>query len=298
MLTPSPTKLKADDYLQELANQSREEWLKSLIGKILSSRVVPDELSLIRIYEQFLTECKLREKKQGEEEPALPLAPIQRATATDGFTLKNLQHESGVNTLERGATIPFHPKLTVVYGKNGSGKSGFVRILKRVAGSRTHEEVWQNLHNSKTQNQCKAILKYASGASDTQHQWNGESSITPFNQMSIFDGKCVPVYLNKSLNFSYQPYGFELFQAVSSSLQKLQQRLATDIQRAQNEKPLIDDIFNEETSIGIFVKGITAATKPEALDRLPVWDAKAQKDLVEKIEKRKGLQNFDTQTHT
>ena len=36
-------KLKADDYLQELAIQSGEEWLKSLIGKILSSRAVPDE---------------------------------------------------------------------------------------------------------------------------------------------------------------------------------------------------------------------------------------------------------------
>jgi ABC-type lipoprotein export system ATPase subunit len=296
MLTPSPPKLKADDYLLELSIQSREEWLKSLIGMVLSSRVTPDELFLGRTYEQFLAEYKLREKKQEEDELALPPEAIQSPTATNGFTLKSLQHEGGVNALERGATIPFHAKLTVVYGKNGSGKSGFVRILKRIAGSRTQEEVWQNLHNSKTQNRCKAIIEYADGATDTQHPWNGESRIAPFNQMSIFDGKCVPVYLNKSLNFSYQPYGFELFQAVSSSLQKLQQKLATDIQRAQNEKPLIDDIFNEETSIGIFVKGITAATKPEALDKLPVWDAKAQKNLVEKIEKRKGLQNLEQQS--
>src|SRR6267142_5804304 len=124
MPTPSPTKVKADDYLQELANQSREEWLKSLIGKILTSRVVPDELFLVGVYEQFLDGYKLRERKLGEG-PALSPAPIQRATTTKGFTLESLRHESGVNALERGATIPFHPRLTVVYGKNGSGKSGF-----------------------------------------------------------------------------------------------------------------------------------------------------------------------------
>jgi len=114
--------------------------------------------------------------------------------------------------------------------------------------------------------------------------------------MAVFDGKCIPVYLNRSLSFSYQPYGFELFQALSSSLQGLQERLEADIQRARNQKPLIDDIFNDETSIGKFVAGITAATKPEDLSKLPTWDAKAQKALVDKIKERKGLQNVGQQS--
>jgi len=114
--------------------------------------------------------------------------------------------------------------------------------------------------------------------------------------MAVFDGKCIPIYLNKSLGFSYQPYGFELFQALSNSLQGLQERLAADIRSAENEKPLIDDIFNEETSIGKFVAGITAATKLEDLNRLPAWDAKAQKAFADKIKERKGLQNLDQQS--
>jgi len=297
MTTTAPKKLKADDYLQELANQSGEEWLKSLVGRVLLSRAIPDKAFLDETYKQFLIAHKLREKKAGEAEPASQQpAPAQRTATANGFVLKSLQHESGVNALERGATIPFHLKLTVVYGKNGSGKSGFVRILKRVAGSRTQEEVWQNVHSAKTQNRCKAKIQYANGTTDAVCQWNGESRLAPFDQMAIFDGKCIPIYLNKSLGFSYQPYGFELFQALSTSMQGLQERLAGDIQTAANDKPLIDDIFNEETSIGKFVAGITAATKSEDLNKLPAWDAKAQKALTDKTKERRGLQNLDQQS--
>lgn len=295
MPTIATKKIKADDYLQELANQSSEGWLKSLIGRVLVLRAIPEKEFLDDIYKRFLIAHKLRKESTGETMLSSQPTFAQRTTTTNGFILKSLQHETGVNAIESGATIPFHQRLTVVYGKNGSGKSGFVRILKRIAGSRTKEEVWQNIRNTKSQNLCKAKVTCAIGTRDRVYQWNGESRVFPFDQMAIFDGKCIPIHLNKSLGFSYQPYGFELFQALSSSLQRLQERLEADIQQTKNDKPLMDDIFKEETSIGKFVAGITAATKPEDLNKLPVWDAKAQKVFADKTKERKGLQNLDQQ---
>jgi energy-coupling factor transporter ATP-binding protein EcfA2 len=289
-------KNKADDYLQEFLNQCSEEWLKSIVERVLLSRTVPDKVFLDGVYKQFLTEYKLREKKIGETELLSQPVAVKKIAGASGFTLKSLQHEKGVNALEDGATIPFHTKLTVVYGKNGSGKSGYVRILKRVASSRTQEEVWQNVHNVRTQNRCKAKITYTTNGSDAVCQWNGESRVAPFDRMVVFDGKCIPIYLNKNLNFSYQPYGFELFHALSNSFQALHEQLAGEIQNAENNKPLINDIFSEESSIGKFVAGITAATKIEDLNKLPDWDIKAQKNLTDKIKERKGLQNLDQQS--
>ncbi len=297
MPTIATQKLKADDYLQELVNQSNEEeWFKSLVARILLLRTVPDDAFLDEIYKQFLITNKLRAKKPGEAESAVRVVVFPGNPIANGFILKSLQHESGVNALECGATIPFHPKLTVIYGKNGSGKSGFVRILKRVSGSRTQEEVWQNVHSARTQNDCKAKIEYLNGKKDVVCKWNGDSRLAPFDQMAVFDGKCIPIYLNKSLGFSYQPYGFELFQALSSSLQALQGRLASDIQNQENNKPSIEDIFNAETSIGKFIAGITPVTKQEDLNKLPLWDAKAQKDFADKVKEKKGLQNLDQQS--
>jgi ABC-type lipoprotein export system ATPase subunit len=296
MSSATPKKMKADDYLQELATQTGDEWLKSLIGKVLSLRAVPDKEFLDEIYKQFLIAHKLKEEEPNKNDLALQPISVQGREAASGFVLKSLQHVSGVNALESGVTLPFHLKLTVVYGKNGSGKSGFVRILKKIAGSRTQEEVWQNIYNTRSQNRCKAKLQYARGANDTVHQWNGETKVAPFDKMAVFDGKCIPIYLNKTLGFAYQPYGFELFPVLSSSLQGLQERLAAAIQSVEKDKPLIEDIFNEDTSIGKFVAGITSATKTEDLNKLSTWDAKAQKALTEKIKERMGLQNLDQQS--
>jgi len=42
-----------------------------------------------------------------------------------------LTHRSGVNALANDQTIEFCPSLTVVFGANAAGKSGYTRILKR-----------------------------------------------------------------------------------------------------------------------------------------------------------------------
>lgn len=285
-------KLKADDYLQELMEQSNESWFKSLIAEVIAERKVPDEHFLELVYRDFLIAQKLK-KEESDAESLVVHTETSSKSAPHNFELKELKHESGVNALESGATLPFHNKLTVVYGKNGSGKSGFVRILKRVAGSRTMENIWQNVHNYQSQNDCKVEIEYVNDGKTHKLQWTGEEKVSPFVRMSIFDGRCIPIYLNSSLEFSYQPYGFELFQALSASLQDLQSRLADDLQKARDSKPNLEDIFDEESDVGKFVYAISSNTKKDDLNQFAEWDTKSQKSLAKKIKERKDLHNLD-----
>jgi len=236
--------LKADDYLREFATQTDEVWLSSLINRVLDTHKVPGTAVLNGTYNEFLAINGLSSAKT----QALPadnpeVSPRNASAEINGFSLKSLVHERGVNALVNGATIPFHPKLTVIYGQNGTGKSGFVRILKKVAGSRTLEDVWQNVRKARTRNQCSARIVYESAGMENICQWTGQTGIAPLTESAIFDGKCVPIYLTKNLDFSYQPYGFELFEMVSQSLQELQQRLTSDVQNAENDKPDVEELF-------------------------------------------------------
>ena len=53
------------------------------------------------------------------------------------IVLKGIANIAGVNRLVANASLDFCPKaLTVVYGRNGSGKSGFVRILRTACRTR------------------------------------------------------------------------------------------------------------------------------------------------------------------
>ena len=249
-------KSKADDYLQEFSVQTKEKWISLLIDHIITTRSIPSDIFLDKIYEEFCVIYKLKDLKENKSQvELLPTRIIKDLTVNDKFELKSLIHENGVNALLDGASISFHPKLTVIYGKNGSGKSGFVRILKKVSGSRTQEDIWQNINNSTKKNDCCVKISFNSGT-DKIYSWNGQSNISPFNRMSIFDGKCIPIYLTKGLDFSYQPYGFELFQILSSSLVVLHQKLTDEIRQREEDKPSIHNIFDSQTTIGKFIENI------------------------------------------
>ncbi len=53
------------------------------------------------------------------------------------MTITGLRDLVGVNALANDQALTFHAGgLTIVYGDNGSGKSGFVRVLKNACRSR------------------------------------------------------------------------------------------------------------------------------------------------------------------
>lgn len=293
-------KLNAEDYLRDFVSRNDEAWLVLLIEQAIAKRTTIEKSSLDNVYETFLENNNLKNKKVGaiSQSPAIfgKANVKQSPSSTNNFKLKSLTNENGINALVQGATISFHPKLTVIYGKNGSGKSGFVRVIKKISGSRTQEDIWQNIHKSKTKNQCKAKIIYENGGADCPVDWNGDGKISPFDQLNVFDGKCIPIYLTKSLDFSYQPYGFELFQIISNSLREIHNRFSVDISKKQSEKPLLENLFDDKTIAGKFVAVLTANTKPEDLDKFPKWDQKSKRDLVAKEKEKRALLNIDQQS--
>ena len=54
-------------------------------------------------------------------------------------------HHKGVNALAEDQTLKFAPGLTIVYGDNGAGKTGYIRILKQACRARGQEEILGNV---------------------------------------------------------------------------------------------------------------------------------------------------------
>ena len=55
--------------------------------------------------------------------------------------INTISHKQGVNALAENQTLEFSTGLTVVYGDNASGKSGYIRIFKsgcRARGTEGH----------------------------------------------------------------------------------------------------------------------------------------------------------------
>ena len=128
--------------LQEIVkwSQTLPDWQQHAVAKLyVAAKLSPDEVDEI----PALLKAE-HEIPDAQGRSAKPLAagavvaarvPGRRIQLT---AIKNLQH---VNALAEGQRVAINPDgLTVIYGENGSGKSGYSRVLKRDCRARVARE--------------------------------------------------------------------------------------------------------------------------------------------------------------
>jgi hypothetical protein len=94
---------------------------------------------------------------QGLPQEDIPGSPVTSA----GVQLVALKDLTGVNALAPDQTLTFGPSgLTVVYGDNASGKSGYARLLKRVVGARVHDDILMDVFASTEPQVQHALVDY------------------------------------------------------------------------------------------------------------------------------------------
>jgi hypothetical protein len=68
-----------------------------------------------------------------------------------------------INALPASAALMFSPGLTVIYGGNGTGKSGFARILSNVCFSRAQHSIFPNVYDSASEGVPTADISVVAG---------------------------------------------------------------------------------------------------------------------------------------
>lgn len=124
------------------ANQ-QDGWVRQLVSEIILAGKAPTDAQLDTIYQLFLKEKALT--------PGGPVTVAQlsddpsAAVAGTRLILTQLGDLKNVNALAESQKIDFNQKLTIVFGENACGKTGYVRVLKKVAAVRTSETVLPDL---------------------------------------------------------------------------------------------------------------------------------------------------------
>ena len=109
--------------------------------------------------------------------------------------IKELQ---GINALAPRKPLEFGDgNLTIIYGSNGSGKSGYVRILKHVCGARHIGEILFNVYTEAPTSQgCKIV--YTVNGKRKEHTWLINDGIMPdLSTVEVYDSDCGEVYINE-----------------------------------------------------------------------------------------------------
>lgn len=276
------------DYLIELANNSQTQgWLKDLIIKIINSNGNISDFELTA----SVTQLKLNTQSE------LTIPSINVNSAHPNIRFISLIHHTGVCALAEEQRIDFSNDITLLNGKNGSGKSSYFRILNELIGGNHQTEIRSNIY-SDIHKPINIELVYSEGDNVKNLSWDGNSrSISPLNLSSVFDSSYTTTFLQKRSADSaiVLPYGLHLFTALTSAMDNIKSRLQTEIDSILRTLPQINKDGLSEEVVRILTQQTYRTTQKNYIQARYVFTNEQSEKLKLQEEKLKVLKetNFE-----
>ena len=261
-------------------------WVRGLIAEVLETRKPLSDVRIDAFYEMFL-----REKELSDGEPvSVPLLEgIEGGPeGEEPLVLEELMEVQNVNALAEGQSIKFNPGMTVLYGENGVGKTGYVRILKSVASVRTREDIHADIAIGEKAGAPSATLSYRVGdAKPVPLEWKGEVGVPPLNRMDVFDSACVDIHVDGPLKYVYTPSEVAVFKQSHMGVKSVKERLDD---AAKKRKPKGNPFlvkFSTDGKLRNKIETLGTTTDLEALERLATLPSDVEEQraqLEERVE--------------
>lgn len=198
--------------------------------------------------------------------------------AAGTLRLCSISDVEGVNALAPRKPLEFgKSNITVVYGNNGSGKSGYVRLLKHICGARETGTLHRNVYKSGPAVQ-KACISFEQDGIPMSHSWSGQGICDDLNSVDIFDTSFGKVFVNSEDEVSYEPPILSFFSSLIHTCEKVVSVLDTEANRHQSKKPNIP-ADKKATSEGIWYESIIAKTSAQDIDKHCTFDSAGETEM-------------------
>jgi energy-coupling factor transporter ATP-binding protein EcfA2 len=125
-----------------------------------------------------------------------------------------------VNQIPNKSALTFSETgITVIYGGNGSGKSGFARVMKKACRARDQSEpVHPNANDPSAASKIpKAKFDITVAGISEEVVWSRDkASPDRISSISVFDSKCARSYLTAEKDVAYLPYGLDIVENLAN----------------------------------------------------------------------------------
>lgn len=276
--------------LQDILNWSQglPDWQSDAIARLftkqaLSTEDLEDLFALIKT-EHGIPDSKDRTVKKLSAHQ-IPAA-TQSNTHVEVLAMKSLRH---VNAIAENQRLAFGAKgLTVIYGDNGSGKSGYSRVLKRACRARDQREL---IHpNAKLPagivEQAEAVFELSVNSVLREVNWvNDKPAPEELSSLAIFDARCARAYLDTEDDFAYVPYGLDILEELARVCKQLEDLIKTEHSQNTVDLTVFDGMGGSNTQVGTLINSLSAKTKPSKVEELATVSDKevARRDELDKI---------------
>ncbi|RAP59821.1 AAA family ATPase [Oleiagrimonas sp. MCCC 1A03011] len=265
-------------------SQKLPKWQQDAIRRLYGMRGInPDDLN--DLYALAKVEVGIEDPEDRKpvvlEEADVPTPPVP----TRLVQLAAIKGVSNVNALAEGISLPFAPTgLTVVYGENGAGKSGYARILKHACRARDKgEAILPDVRKNPEQVQrAKAVLEaLVDGASKEFHWEDRKAAPEPLSDIAIFDTRCAQAYIDNQGDYAYEPYGLDILQNLVTVCNRLKQQATAEKRSNAPSDAGYASLLDQGTAVRKALAAISGKTKKDEIETL----ASLSREEVEKLDR-------------
>ncbi len=199
-------------------SRGRPLWQQEAIRRLFEKGEL-SEGDLQDLYALLGTELGIADP-QGRKAVPLTMGEAPPREHTDErFTLVAMKNLLRVNALASNTRLEFGKiGLTVIYGDNGSGKSGYTRALKRACRARDQgDPILPNAASPADQTEAaEATFEVEVDGAAREYIWiDGGDTPPPFSALAVFDACCARAYLDLEGDFAYIPYGLDILEGLA-----------------------------------------------------------------------------------
>lgn len=273
MASTTTNKKEIVDFLWDWAGNS--DWAKLLIQKVVCTErsLLPADRE--EVFKYFLESIGLE-----KDLPALAFTKPTYSPTSKTIELSTLSEVTGVNKLANGQTIQFASNLTVIYGENGTGKTGYGRILKALGFSYDqNNNILSNIFGVSEPQSAK--IGYKSNDNSNSFSWIGNNRNDDLANISVFNNNCVQISLDGSRQLIVSPIGFHLFNLVSSELSLLANLLNEKKKEYPVEISWLENL-NKDTPQQQFINTLTKESSETKLFELSRFEDDQENELSKK----------------
>ena len=231
-----------DDILSWTATLPK--WEQIIAYAIIEKKPITEDF-LAKVFSVFKIEMKL-------EDGIIPTNEyVPCFTDTDNqptVVWRGVGNLHGVNRLKSNTKLQISEGLTIIYGENGSGKSGYTRLLNNAFISRGDQEILPDIFSDKPE-AISADFDFIIDGNPVEYKYPNDKEEYAFRTIRNFDSKSASDDMTKESTVDFSPSELKFFDTLLSICQDIQKRLDFERAEKRSENPLIKYFPNEGTAL-------------------------------------------------
>jgi len=209
-------------------------WLQEAAIRLLSKKSLVDKdvLDLVKII-----------KGEATANPDLSKFRIVE-DSIDKVHLISLGKTHGIDRLNPRKPLEFGSgNISVIYGLNGSGKSGYSRIIKKMCGKSEGKLKYNVFSTPPSEQTCQ--ISFSINGDVLNKKWDAkDNDISELRSIDIFDREVGDAYLQQEKEASYVPIEMNIFEDLVDICEKIKVTLNNEKSGLVSKLPTLPDRFN------------------------------------------------------